>query len=67
MALSDNIRRCREVAQLSQGELAKRCGIDQSAVCKMEKGLFVPTVMVLDEIANALNVSLDELVRGKGA
>ena len=66
MSLSENIQRYRSRAGLSQTELAKLVGIDQSAVCKMEKGLFVPTVMVLDGIARALNVSLDDLVHGSG-
>lgn len=67
MALSDNIRKYRCEAQMSQQQLAKMIGIDQSAICKIEKGVFVPTVMVLDDIASALKVSLDDLVHGKGA
>lgn len=67
MALSDNIRVYRERAELSQSQLAKAVSVDQSAICKMEKGLFIPTVVLVAEIAHALNVTIDELVYGKPA
>lgn len=67
MNLSENIRKYRIQANLSQSQLAKTVGVDQSAICKMEKGLFIPTVVLVDEIARTLHVSIDELVRGKGA
>lgn len=52
---------------MSQAQLAKEAGVDQSAICKLEKGLFIPTVVLLDEISRVLRVSLDELVHGEGA
>ena len=64
MALSDNVRPYRCKAQLSQTQLAKMVGVDPSAICKIEKGLFIPTVVLLDDIASVLKVSLDELVHG---
>lgn len=67
MALSDNIRKYRIAAKMSQAQLAKEAGVDQSAICKLEKGLFIPTVVLLDEISRVLRVSLDELVHGEGA
>lgn len=67
MALSDNIRKYRTNAQMSQAQLAKVTGVDQSAICKLEKGLFIPTVALLDEISRALHVSLDELMHGPSA
>lgn len=67
MNLSENVRHYRTQANLSQSQLARAIGVDQSAICKIEKGMFVPTVVLVDEIARALHVSIDELVRGKGA
>lgn len=67
MALSDNIRRYRQRAGISQSQLAKSAGVNQSAICKMEKGVIVPTISTLDDIARVLNVSIDDLVRGKSA
>lgn len=67
MVLSENIRKYRCKAEMSQAQLAQLVGVDQSAICKMEKGLFIPTVVLVDEIAKALNVTIDELIHGKGA
>ena len=67
MSLSENIRKYREEAGMSQVQLAKEVGVDQSAICKMEKGLFIPTVVLVAEIAHTLGVTIDELVYGKGA
>ena len=64
MALSDNIRKYRLDAKMSQAQLAKEAGVDQSAICKLEKGLFIPTVVLLDEISRALHVAIDELMHG---
>lgn len=65
MPLSDNIRRNRERMGYSQTELAKLCGLDQSAICRFERGTAVPTVATLDTLAARLNVSIDALVRGE--
>ena len=67
MVLSDNIRKYRNKAGMSQSELARAVGVDPSAICKMEKGLFIPTVVLVDEIAQTLNVTIDELMHGKSA
>jgi transcriptional regulator with XRE-family HTH domain len=65
MSLPNNIRNFRLQAGMSQNELAEKAGVDQSAICKMEKGVFVPTVMVLDEIADVLKVTIDDLLHGE--
>ena len=67
MVLSDNIRKYRNKAGMSQSVLARAVGVDPSAICKMEKGLFIPTVVLVDEIAQTLNVTIDELMHGKSA
>ena len=67
LALSDNIKKLRTKAGISQSHLAKTVGVNQSAICKMEKGMIIPSVATLDDIARALNVAIDDLVRGKTA
>lgn len=67
MNLSENIRKYRCKAGMSQSQLANEVGVGQSAICKMEKGFFVPTIALVSEIARALNVTIDDLVYGKGA
>ena len=64
LALSDNIKKLRTKAGISQSHLAKTVGVNQSAICKMEKGRLIPSIATLDDIARALNVAIDDLVRG---
>ena len=64
LALSDNIKKLRTKAGISQSHLAKTVGVNQSAICKMEKGMLIPSSATLDDIARALNVAIDDLVRG---
>lgn len=64
LALSDNIRICRQKAGMSQSHLANLVGVDQSAICKMEKGMIIPSVSTLDDLASILNVTIDDLVHG---
>ena len=40
---------------LSQEELAKKIGIDQSDLSKIEKGLFNPTIKMINRIAKGLD------------
>ena len=65
MALSDNIRSCRQKAGMSQIYLAELTGICQSAISRMELGAITPSVATLSSIASALNVDIDTLVHGE--
>ena len=57
------IRRAREQRKLSQGQLAKKLGISQSALSLMERGLRTIHVYQLCAIGRALQVSLEWFVR----
>ncbi|SHL56066.1 DNA-binding transcriptional regulator, XRE-family HTH domain [Chryseobacterium carnipullorum] len=46
----------------SQADLARACNKDRQAIEKLENGKVNPTLYTLLEIANALEVSLPELV-----
>ena len=62
--LADNIKKRRKKLGLSQEELAKNAGITYSTLIKLESGANNnPTVKTLQQIAKALNVSLDDLVK----
>jgi DNA-binding XRE family transcriptional regulator len=52
------IRQLRLDAGLSQHELAQRAGMTQPALSRLERGGTVPTLTVLDRIANALQATL---------
>mgnify|MGYP006180186709 CR=1 FL=1 len=47
----------------SQSDLARACSKDRQAIEKIENGKVNPTIFSLYEIAKALKVSLEELVR----
>ena len=60
--LADNIRRLREARNLSQQQIAKLSGIPRPTWASLETGSATPTLAVLSKAANALNVSIEELV-----
>jgi transcriptional regulator with XRE-family HTH domain len=60
--LADNIRRLRESRNMSQQQIAKLSGIPRPTWASLESGSANPTLAVLSKTANALNVSIEELV-----
>jgi transcriptional regulator with XRE-family HTH domain len=52
----------REKKGWSQSDLARACNKDRQAIEKLENGKVNPTLYTLLELANALEVSLGELV-----
>lgn len=60
--LAENIRRLREARSLSQQQIAKLSGIPRPTWASLETGTANPTLAVLSKAANALNVSIEELV-----
>jgi len=62
--LGTNIRRLRADRGLSQEELAHRAGIDRSYLSEVENGHKSIGVMLLDDIAAALEVEIVDLFKG---
>lgn len=60
--LAENTRRLREARKLSQQQIAKLSGIPRPTWASLETGSANPTLAVLSKAANALNVSIEELV-----
>ena len=58
-----NAARLRDAAGLTQEALAERSGLTQQYISDLERGKCNPTVVTLYEIAQALGVSHEELVR----
>lgn len=56
--LGRSVRELRERRGWSQTQLAKASGMTQSAVARFEAGGTVPTLIVLERLAAALDVSL---------
>jgi transcriptional regulator with XRE-family HTH domain len=55
-----NLRRLRVGRDLSQENLAVDAGIDRTYVSRLERGLENPTVGVLEQLAEALDVRIVE-------
>jgi transcriptional regulator with XRE-family HTH domain len=62
--LGTNIRKVRADWGLSQEELAHRAGIDRSYLSEIENGHKSVGVVVLDDIAAALEVEITDLFKG---
>ncbi|MFN8488878.1 MAG: helix-turn-helix transcriptional regulator [Caldilineaceae bacterium] len=58
----EKLRLLRQRQGLSQTELGKQLGVQQSYVGKMERGEKLPTAMMLTKIAELFHVSFDQLM-----
>ena len=64
--LSDNIKKFRKKKGISQDKLAKLADVTHTTLVKLESGANKnPTVKTLSKIANALEISIDELMGRK--
>lgn len=64
-AIGDLIRESRERNELTQKELAKRIGISQQSICLIERGLVNVSFVVLQKIAENLDLSISIIDRRK--
>lgn len=64
MNLKERIKNSRIAAKMTQEELAKAVGKTRNAVAQWESGLTHPRPNTLEDIAGALNVSLEWLLLG---
>jgi transcriptional regulator with XRE-family HTH domain len=63
IAVAKTLANLREKSGLSQEELAARANIHRTYVSQIERGLKSPTLQVLSQIADALNISLSDILR----
>lgn len=67
MSAATYVNQARRAAGLSQRELAKRAGVPQSAIARIERGLQVPRTDTLERILAACGFELRMgPIRGKG-
>ena len=60
--LADNIKKYRKKLKLTQEGLSRKADISYNTVIKLESGgITDPRMETLKKLANALNVSIDEL------
>lgn len=60
-----NIREARQLKGITQEQLAKMLGITQGAVAQWENGLTHPSFDMLPKVAEALGMTVDELIGKK--
>jgi transcriptional regulator with XRE-family HTH domain len=60
-ALALNIRRLRQDKNWTQGELGEEADVKQGAISLIENGRANPTMLMLENIAEALGVDFEEL------
>lgn len=63
--VAEKVKRLRELAGLSQSELARRIGISGAAISEIEKGGRMPTVDVLQGLGKIFKLSVSDLINEK--
>ena len=58
------IKELREKNKITQGQLAEKLGVSDKTVSKWETGKGYPDITLLEPIADALRVSVAELITG---
>lgn len=58
-----NVQRLRRAKELSQEELSSRAEVHQTYLSGVERGRRNPSVLVLERIARALGVDVEDIVK----
>ena len=61
--LGANIKRIRLCRKMTQGDICRKLNMDRSYMSAIEGGKKNITIAKLEELANALDVSVDELLK----
>ena len=61
--LGENIRRIRLAKDMTQGDLCRKLEVDRAYMSNIESGKKNPTLSTIKHIADALGVSLNELLK----
>lgn len=64
-ALAQNVRRLRKEKEWSQDQLAAEVGIEQNVVSLIENGRANPTLLIMEDIARALDVRISDLLEAQ--
>lgn len=63
MPIAKNVLDIRDRLNLSQQELAEKTGVTQTFISNIEKGFKVPSLEVTKRLADALETTVDELIK----
>src|ERR1700742_4167224 len=64
LRFGQNLRRCRQIAGLSQEELGERASLHRTEIGKLEKGQRVARIDTLVQLAGAMAIPPEDLVAG---
>lgn len=64
--IAPRLIKLRNDLNLTQREVGLLSGVSHTALCMIEKGKRNPNISTLIKLANAYNVGLDFIVRGRG-
>lgn len=59
----NSLKKIREVAKMTQAELAEKIGVSRQSIVRYENGNCEPRASELSKMAEVLNCSVDELLR----
>jgi transcriptional regulator with XRE-family HTH domain len=63
-SIGKNIKKLRNKLGLSQEEFAQKSGVKYTTLTKIESSVIKkPSVMIMDQIAKALGVSIEDLIK----
>ena len=60
--IGQNLRRLRETAGLTQGQLAERADMADATISRVERGRLEPSSTLISKLAAALKVKVDDLL-----
>lgn len=63
MSFSENFKRARKDAGLTQQQVADALVLDRSAIAQYERGVSTPNLKNLPKICEILNISVEELLK----
>lgn len=62
--IGNNVKKARARKDISAQELASRCNFEKSTMSRLEAGNTNPTIFTLHKICQALEVKMEEIVKG---
>lgn len=62
MNVGENIKRLRLQCDMTQKKLAELVGVEQSMICQIERGTKIPTILLAQSIADAMDCSIVEFL-----
>lgn len=60
--LGENLKKLRTKKKMSQGDISRKLGVDRAYISSIENGRMNPTLSTLEKLAEAVGVSVKNLV-----